>query len=97
MSVAQLPGSMYPTATRNPGPEKAKSFRQKPAPGGTNTLRCTSGKEGVAIARLSGMAGAGSMVWQFSHSLLSKKHREACLLKVMIGCESLGDITLFHY
>ena len=29
MSVAQLPGSMYPTLTRYAGPEKANSRRQK--------------------------------------------------------------------
>jgi hypothetical protein len=41
--VAQLPGSMYPTATRYPGPENAKSFRQK-LPVGTGIDPCTSGR-----------------------------------------------------
>jgi hypothetical protein len=39
MSVAQLPGSMYPTLTRNAGPEKAKSLRQKESWGDTPTER----------------------------------------------------------
>src|ERR1017187_4270779 len=43
-SVAQFPGSMYPTATRNPGPANAKSLRKKPAEDGTTRLRWTSDK-----------------------------------------------------
>jgi len=33
-SVLQLPGSMYPTLTRNAGPAKARNCRQKAAEGG---------------------------------------------------------------
>src|SRR5206468_12784514 len=49
-SVAQLPGSMYPTATRNPGPANANSLRRTPAETGTTKLRWTSerlGRSGV--------------------------------------------------
>src|SRR5947207_8755129 len=35
---------MYPTATRYPGPAKAKSFRQNPAPAGIGMDPCTSGR-----------------------------------------------------
>ena len=45
-SVAQFPGSMYPTATRNPGPANAKSLRKKLAEDGTTRLRWTSDKLG---------------------------------------------------
>src|ERR1051325_3685373 len=43
-SVAQFPGSMYPTATRYPGPANANIFRQKPAPSGMGTEPWTSGR-----------------------------------------------------
>ena len=43
--VAQLPGSIYPTATIRPGPVNARSFRQKPASFGILMLEKTSGKE----------------------------------------------------
>src|SRR3989338_6441542 len=46
-SVAQLPGSIYPTATISPGPAKAKSLRQKPAFTGTGIEENTSGKLGI--------------------------------------------------
>src|SRR5689334_16389247 len=46
-SVAQLPGSMYPTATSRPGPANASIFFHGPAPCGTGTEACTSGKDGT--------------------------------------------------
>ena len=64
-SVAQLPGSMYPTATRKPGPENAASFRQKETPAaGTRTLRFTSGREASpSVLRQMGRDGAvGGMI-----------------------------------
>jgi hypothetical protein len=51
MSVAQFPGSMYPTATRKPGPEKASTFFQKDAPVGMPTVLWTSGREGIGGER----------------------------------------------
>src|SRR5438477_11976970 len=59
MSVAQLPGSMYPTATRKPGPENANSFRQKLTLAGTLTDRCTSRNEGMAGALSYCLGGRG--------------------------------------
>src|SRR3954468_20355655 len=46
-SVAQLPGSMYPTATRNPGPANATSFRENPGVRGTGSELWISGRDGV--------------------------------------------------
>jgi len=46
MSVAQLPGSMYPTEIRNPGPRKPSSLRQPMDEREMPTLECTSGREG---------------------------------------------------
>ena len=70
-SVAQLPGSMYPTATRNPGPLKASIFRQKPAPGGIRIERCDSGRlrvessEEPELATEFAMGTSGRMVGEF--------------------------------
>src|SRR6185295_12733843 len=47
-SVAQLPGSMYPTATMSPGPAKASILRMTPPPPGTRIDRCTSGSDGAS-------------------------------------------------
>src|SRR5437868_3364353 len=58
MSVAQLPGSMYPTATRYPGPANAKIFRSHEAPATIGIVRCASGREGTLIARAAGRCGA---------------------------------------
>src|SRR5437899_2484291 len=46
-SVAQLPGSMYPTATRYPGPANASAFFHH-APRWTGTVRYTSARLGVS-------------------------------------------------
>src|SRR6266513_1131878 len=46
-SVAQLPGSIYPTATRYPGPANASIFRQKEAPCTIGIVRNASGSEGL--------------------------------------------------
>src|ERR1017187_5307853 len=46
MSVAQLPGSMYPTEIRDPGPRNPNNRRQKIGEREMRTLACTSGKEG---------------------------------------------------
>src|SRR5205807_9677378 len=54
-SVAQFPGSMYPTATRNPGPANATILRQKLAVFGTASERCTSGRLGVSASRRHGL------------------------------------------
>src|SRR3954469_16325478 len=45
-SVAQLPGSMYPTATMYPGPAKARALRQNETPRGTCTEWYDSGRLG---------------------------------------------------
>src|SRR3954453_1689553 len=45
-SVAQLPGSMYPTATMYPGPANARALRQKETPRGTWTEWYDSGRLG---------------------------------------------------
>ena len=59
-SVAQLPGSMYPTATRKPGPENASTLRQNEAPAGTVMVRCTSGRlSAVRACAQPGSAGGG--------------------------------------
>src|SRR2546426_6124208 len=46
-SVAQLPGSIYPTATRYPGPANASAFFHH-APRLTGTVRYTSARLGVS-------------------------------------------------
>src|SRR2546423_12668024 len=48
MSVAQFPGSMYPTATKYPGPANAHTLRSHEAPALKGTVRCASGSEGAA-------------------------------------------------
>ena len=48
MSVAQFPGSMYPTLTRYAGPANAQSFRGQAPPDGMLTLEKISGNEGVS-------------------------------------------------
>ena len=45
ISVAQFPGSIYPTATIQPGPVKAKTFFQKLPLIGTLIDENTSGRE----------------------------------------------------
>src|SRR5512141_3349283 len=45
MSVAQFPGSMYPTDTRYAGPANAKRRRRNPRDSGIATLEWTSERE----------------------------------------------------
>src|SRR5512140_2042111 len=45
MSVAQFPGSMYPTDTRYAGPANAKRRRRNPRDSGTATVEWTSERE----------------------------------------------------
>src|SRR5512146_96267 len=45
MSVAQLPGSMYPTETRYAGPAKARSRRKNPRASGIATVEWTSERD----------------------------------------------------
>lgn len=60
-SVAQLPGSMYPTATMSPGPVKAHNFRHGWAVCGTRTLACDSARLGGLSRRHAGIdAGPGA-------------------------------------
>jgi hypothetical protein len=58
-----LPGSMYPTETRNPGPAKASSLRQKLPPLGTASVEWTSGRLGeVSEIRQDRVVGVVDMV-----------------------------------
>src|SRR5579885_1327917 len=45
-SVAQFPGSIYPSATREPGPAKAGTLRIQEAVADTGMVRWASGREG---------------------------------------------------
>jgi hypothetical protein len=46
ISVAQLPGSIYPTEIRNPGPRKPRRRRQQKGDRETATEEYSSGSEG---------------------------------------------------
>jgi hypothetical protein len=62
MSVAQLPGSMYPTEIRNPGPRNPNNRRQKIGEREMRTLACTSGKEAsMGSARILDSADMGEV------------------------------------
>src|SRR5262249_45747872 len=59
-SVAQLPGSMYPTAMRYPGPANARTLRNHDRFGAMGMLRCASGSDGIVMACRHGEAGASA-------------------------------------
>src|SRR5512147_345108 len=62
MSVAQFPGSMYPTDTRYAGPANAKRRRRNPRASGTATDEWTSERDlSSAIRRLRHRQGEGEL------------------------------------